>query len=170
MVGNGENARYYNSLGQRFEQAVGVFQGHGPRQIDYASIDVTAAGYVEDAEACDDITTGMDHRSVKVTLLLPCDKTLTTRTRTTTQVTSAVNWKPRDEKEYQYKSEHKLGDIGTGSADWLQHALADKCADVERVLKDIALECRKEEDMARARKEKLSIRAKRLIAERRQAR
>ena len=45
-------------------------KGGTRRQIDYASIDVRGAMLVEDVEACDDIALGMDHRAVKVTLLL----------------------------------------------------------------------------------------------------
>ena len=38
-------------------------KGGAPRQIDYASIDVSATALVKDAEASDDLSMGMDHRA-----------------------------------------------------------------------------------------------------------
>ena len=145
-------------------------KGHAPRQIDYGSIDVSGTTLVKDAEACDDIAIGMDHRALKITLQLPVVKAATTGKGGRAKGNLAVNWQPRDEEEYQHRVDQKLAEDGIGTTEWLHKALADRCTELERMLADIATDCRKQEEQDRGRREKLSARAKKLITERRQVR
>ena len=145
-------------------------KGHAPRQIDYGSIDVSGTTLVEDAEACDDIAIGMDHRALKITLQLPVVKAATTGKGGRAKGNLAVNWQPRDEEEYQHRVDQKLAEDGIATTQWLHKALADRCTELERMLAEIATDCRKQEEQDRGRREKLSARAKKLITERRQVR
>jgi hypothetical protein len=128
------------------------------RQIDYASVDAAATVFVEDAEACDDISIGMDHRTIKVTLgILDGGGNASRRLRA--KRNCAVNWHPREEKDYQQRLDQRVAQIGTDTTEGLQTSMAEKCVELERIMVDIAVDCQKQEMLEKGRRGKLSTKA-----------
>ena len=146
------------------------YKGYATRQLDYASIDQTEFALVEDAEASDDIATGIDHRAVKVVLQLPAIGKVAGKKLVRKQSRSTLNWEPNDARVYQKQLEARMSEDASGDGSLLQKALAEKCTELEQMLADVARECQMCEQSAKLEKEKLSKKAKSLIAERRQVR
>ena len=136
------------------------YKGYAPKQLDYASIDQTEFALVKDAEASDDIATGLDHRAVKVVLQLPRIRDAAARKNVRKKSRCMLNSEANDEKIYQNRLEARISEAASGDESLLQKALAVKCTGLEQMLADVARECQMCEQSAKPEKEKLSAKAK----------
>jgi exonuclease III len=154
-----------------FNQQWTYLKGRAPRQIDYVSMDFSGTSLVKDAEASDDISLGMDHRATKLVLHSLRAQAQSSKPRRKPRRKCSTNWKPRSEEEYRQNLDMKLGDaVKEGSPDWVLKTLDDKCSEIELILTDVALQCRTCEESTAQCREKVSVKARALIAERRAVR
>jgi len=162
------NTQFDKNLSQQWT----YLKGYARRQIDYMAIDQNAAAWTKDAEASDKITVGLDHRGTKVVLELPSRMKKHRQLRRAGAATNMVNWQAEDETTFLTCIESGLDSFVDSPATDTQllKTLADKCAEVEKLVAEVGVKCRKHQQAGRHHQEKLSQKAKTLIAERRDAR
>ena len=138
------------------------------RQIDYGMIQRSRQYSVLDAEACNNVNVGADHRSVRVDISIEVGMR---SKKASMERRSPHGWEPRDADEYQNKLNVELDFLLTRWGMYETHArIEDKCKDIERVLINVAGQCEKVENQAKDERAQLSTRLNHLIEERRTAR
>ena len=116
--------------------------GRLKRQIDYGLIISSSRGSVLDAEACDDIGVGADHRTVKLVQKLPVPSLHAVKPNNKKRGhVSMRGWVPANQDSFNNKLDRKLHEFKV-SVDTLGADLQQTCRTIEEMLLEIAVECR----------------------------
>ena len=110
-------------------------RGDVKRQIDYCLISGGSASIVTDANSCDDVNVGIDHRAVKVLIEIR-SRQLTAKSNA--KPTQMRCWAPRDKAEYQKRVDERRDDaISRGKMTDAE----SKCNEMEKILVEVGKHC-----------------------------
>ena len=130
------------------------------RQIDYCLISMEKLPMITDADACEDIAVGVDHRTVKITMGITSIRHSTRKRRKKMR-----GWVPVDKEDFQTKMDAKLKELVYDEN--MHQSLEKKCQDIEQILLEIGKQCMKETDAPKDKEDKEKLRE--LIQKRRRA-
>ena len=135
-------------------------RGATRRQIDYCLISERKMAMVTNAQACDDISVGADHRAVKTTMVIKrrCRGKRTTKKK-------MRGWIPVDKEDFQEKVDEKIKVLAYDED--LSNCLEMTCQRIEEILVDVGKQCMKELEEVKDQEDKAKLQA--LIQKRRLA-
>jgi hypothetical protein len=157
---------------KRFDQQWTHDNGINKRQIDFWLFKKCRKIGLENAEACDDITVGADHRTVRLEVVFRSKRKSAKRMKQKQEHRKPLwGWKPADPREYESQVDVALRVVtDRWQTESLEAQVERKCHDIENLLMEVARKCQLVEEEQKVDTEQLETKLKVLIKQRREAR